>query len=488
MSKEDEGPKENEEAAPVDLHMHCHARAHAERAVTTARVTHSFTNVGITMHSFGCFPSMKVLEAEATEKFICSKCKLDSDKKYRCLSCGSKLATVSKMFSNWPLEMFQELSEDAQVAFWRSGARNRQQIKLDLTVGITAEKVEQEVKRKTGKFLPESVWAAQGYKTDKIVANCENKWDEKLEETVYMLTVEEVVEEKIRKDVLTMIEAKKDTGFRGKLSHFCSPSPSKPKEKKERKRRRSSSSSSKSSSSSSNSKPTPPKKSSTPLRCPKAARQALSLKAKEAKLKAKEQALSLKAKANEQALLAKKDQFQAKEEAARLKKKADEEAKKERRLACMCPLQKHAVTTAWLCFPARSTLCAWFRILQDKEKAKLAAKEEQDKAKLVAKVEQDKAKEKAKKFALANKVMNAAIDLLKNPLKDFQEAMRTSSGGMDEYSIQMNTLLTSRCKAMMEEAMKFLITQEEEQTDLTFTLADVKSAQAELLSKTRILV
>ena len=150
--------------------------------------------------------------------------------------------------------------------------------------------------------------------------------------------------------------------------------------------------------------------------------------------------------------------------------------------------QKHAVTTAWLCFPARSTLCAWFRILQDKEKAKLAAKEKQDKAKLVAKVEQDKAKEKAKKFALANKVMNAAIDLLKNPLKDFQEAMRTSSGGMDEYSIQMNTLLTSRCKAMMEEAMKFLITQEEEQTDLTFTLADVKSAQAELLSKTRILV
>ena len=161
--------------------------------------------------------------------------------------------------------------------------------------------------------------------------------------------------------------------------------------------------------------------------------------------------------------------------------------------------QKHAVTTAWLCFPARSTLCPWFRILQDKEKAKLAAKEEQDKAKLAAKKEQDKAKlvakeeqdkKKAKEKAktLANMVVNAAIDLLKNPLKDFQEAMGKNSGGMDEYSIQMNTLLTSRCKAMMEEAMKFLITPEEEQTDLTFTLASVKSAQAELLSKTRILV
>ena len=97
------------------------------------------------------------------------------------------------------------------------------------------------------------------------------------------------------------------------------------------------------------------------------------------------------------------------------------------------------------------------------------------------------AKEKAKKSAVTHKVMNAAIDLLKNPLKDFQEAMGKSGGGMDEYSIQMNTLLTSRCKAMMEEAMKILISQGEEQPDLTFTIADVKSAQAELLSKTRML-
>jgi len=366
VSKEDTGPKENEEAAPVDLHTHCHARAHAERAVTTARVTHSFTNVGITMHSFGCFPSMKVLEAEATEKFICSKCKLESDKKYRCLSCGSKLATLSKMFINWPLEMFQELSEDAQVAFWRSGARYKQQIKLDLTAGITAEKVEQEVKRKTGKFLPVSVWAAQGYKTDKIVANCENKWDEKLEELVYMLTVEEVVEEKIRKDVLTMLEAKKDKGLRGKLSHFCSPSPSKPKEKKHHKgknKRPSPSSSSSLSSSSSNSKPskqsnTPPKKKKTPPSSPKATRKELVRKAREEKDRAKVEAKKLQLHAKEEAMFAKTQQLQVKADEAKLKKKADDQAKKERRLACMYPLQKHAVTTAWLCFPARPTLCA----------------------------------------------------------------------------------------------------------------------------------
>ena len=365
MSTEDKGPKENEEAAPVDLHTHCHARAHAERAVTTARVTHSFTNVGITLHSFGCFPSMKVPEAEATETFICTKCKLESEKKYRCLSCASKLATLSKMFSVWPIEMFQELSDDAQVAFWRSGSRNRQQIKLDLTVGITAEMVDQEVKRKTGKFLPESVWAAQGYKTDKIVANCESKWDDKLEENVYMLTVEEVVEEKIRKDVLTMLEGKKDKGFRGKLSHFCSPSPSKPKEKKEHKgkNKRPSPSSSSSSSSSSNSKPskksnTPPKKSKTPPSSPKATRKELVHTAREAKDRAKVEAKKLQLQAKEEALFAKNAQLRVKAEEAKLKKKADDQAKKERRLACMYPLQKHAVTTAWLCFPARPTLCA----------------------------------------------------------------------------------------------------------------------------------
>jgi hypothetical protein len=114
------------------------------------------------------------------------------------------------------------------------------------------------------------------------------------------------------------------------------------------------------------------------------------------------------------------------------------------------------------------------------------AKEEQLQVKKEKLQEQAEEKEKAKKSAVAHKVMNAAIDLLKNPLKDFQEAMGKSGGGMDEYSIQMNTLLTSKCKAMMEEAMKFIV-DGKEQPDLTFTLADVKSAQAELLSKTRML-
>ena len=118
-----------------------------------------------------------------------------------------------------------------------------------------------------------------------------------------------------------------------------------------------------------------------------------------------------------------------------------------------------------------------------------AAKEEQLKAKafqLQAKLEE---KKKAKKVADARKAADAAIDLLKNPLKDFQDALKSRNGGMDEYSTQMNTLLTSKCKVMMEEAMKLLTCEGGVgPSDLTFTMADVKLAQAELLSKTRILV
>ena len=119
----------------------------------------------------------------------------------------------------------------------------------------------------------------------------------------------------------------------------------------------------------------------------------------------------------------------------------------------------------------------------------LVLKEEQSKAKAIqlqAKLEE---KKKAKKVADARKAADAAIDLLKNPLKDFQDALKKCNGGMDEYSTQMNTLLTSKCMVMMEQAMKLLTCENGVgPSDLTFGIADVKLAQAELLSKTRILV
>ena len=380
MGTEDKDAKENEEAAPVYLHTHSHARAHAERAVTTARVTHSFTSVRIALHSCICFSSIQVpevkleveaqaaeklkleVEAQAAEKFICKYCKNENDRKYSCNACRSKLGVLNKMFIKWPIEAFEALPEDAQVDFWRSGSRTKQQLQIDLTVSITSLRVEQEIKRKTGKFLPESAWQAQGYKTDKITKNCEKKWCEQLEENTYMLLVYEVVEEKVRQDVVTMLEGKRDKGLRGKLSHFCSPSPSKPKkktEKKDKKKRgRDSSSSSSSSASSSSSKQSKKSMCKTPPRSAKTTRKDLALKAKEANERAKAEAKQKQLQAKEQAVKAKQLQLQVKAEEAKLKKIADDKAKQERRLACMYPLQKHAVTTAWSCCHARPTLCA----------------------------------------------------------------------------------------------------------------------------------
>jgi hypothetical protein len=380
VGTEDKDAKENEEAAPVYLHTHSHARAHAERAVTTARVTHSFTSVRIALHSCICFSSIQVpevkleveaqaaeklkleVEAQAAEKFICKYCKNENDRKYSCNACRSKFNVLTKMFTNWPIEAFEALPEDAQVNFWRSGSRSKQQMQIDLTVSITSLRVEQEVKRKTGKFLPESVWKAQGYKTDKITTNCEKKWCEQLEENTYMLLVYEVVEEKVRQDVVTMLEGKRDKGLRGKLSHFCSPSPSKPKkktEKKDKKKRgRDSSSSSSSSGSSSSSNESKKAACKTPPRSAKETRKDLAQKIKDANERAKVEAKQKQLLAKEQAAKAKQLSRQVMAEEAKLKKIAENKAKQERRMACMYLLQNHAVTTACSCCHARPILCA----------------------------------------------------------------------------------------------------------------------------------
>ena len=55
------------------------------------------------------------------------------------------------------------------------------------------------------------------------------------------------------------------------------------------------------------------------------------------------------------------------------------------------------------------------------------------------------------------------------------------------YVQQASALLAARCKAMMQEAMKW-ITSEEEPDEISFTLTDVKNAMAELVTKTRMLI
>ena len=70
--------------------------------------------------------------------------------------------------------------------------------------------------------------------------------------------------------------------------------------------------------------------------------------------KAKEEKIKQKQEEETKKLQEKKDKaefLKEKQEILRLTKAQAEEDKKERRMACIYPLQSHAVTTAWLCFP-----------------------------------------------------------------------------------------------------------------------------------------
>ena len=223
----------------------------------------------------------------------------------------------------------------------------------DLEVTIAAVQLDQEVSRKKGKYLPVSVLQSQGYKTDKIVKNCDKKWDEQLEEDTYMLRVEEEIEDKVRQDVVNMLQGEKAKGIRCKMWRGCSPSPAKLKQKnkgknKGTKRPRDSSSSSSSSSSASSNNSKPP---STPKRPTNKDRDIARALKKEMIIKAKEEKIKQKQEQEAKALQEKAKVLKEKQLQLKLKKAEAEKDKKERRMACIYPLQSHAVTTAWLCFP-----------------------------------------------------------------------------------------------------------------------------------------
>ena len=242
----------------------------------------------------------------------------------------------------------------------------------DLQVSITQQHVHKEVSSKKGKFLPISVLEKQGYKTDNIVKNCQCKWDPQLEDNTYMLRVEEEIEDKIRQDVVDMLEKERTKGIRSKLWKGASPSPAKAKQtnkekktgtKRPRPSSRSSSSSSSSSSSNGSNKSTKSTKSkppSTPVKqTPKSVkteRKEKALKAREEKMRKAQVEQKLKMDARAKALKDRQVMLAEREKEKKLKVAEAEKASKERRMSFMYPLQSHAVTTAQLCFRVCPTL------------------------------------------------------------------------------------------------------------------------------------
>jgi hypothetical protein len=124
-----------------------------------------------------------------------------------------------------------------------------------------------------GKYFPLSVYKSQGYEEAELAnieAHCKFEDNADLNCRTYLLDIKEVVTERVRKEVVTMVANLRTSTLTGRLSHYASPA------KKPKRNRSKSSSSSKSrksskSSSSSSKSPTPKQKAAKVIASKKAA-------------------------------------------------------------------------------------------------------------------------------------------------------------------------------------------------------------------------
>jgi hypothetical protein len=114
------------------------------------------------------------------------------------------------MFGQWPIDTFNELSAEQQVAVWQSG-NSMQAMQAALVEEVSKQRVDEEIRRTAGSFMPLSVYAATGYTADmiaKIELGCEKRFDNELQEWTYKKTihtdVKDVVTRKVREELLNL--------------------------------------------------------------------------------------------------------------------------------------------------------------------------------------------------------------------------------------------------------------------------------------------
>ena len=165
-------------------------------------------------------------KALATAKPVCSKCFNEVDPfraqirskmasaavaKWVRNTCNSRLASLSRSFGGWPVKEHTELSEEAQLEFWKDIATpgvtiaNMKSKLLERVVKQRTEKVKAMI---AGSWLPLSVYAAKGYDTTMIEKNCvgDNIRDHPMLGKTYRVPISSLsrsaAEETIRRSVL----------------------------------------------------------------------------------------------------------------------------------------------------------------------------------------------------------------------------------------------------------------------------------------------
>jgi DNA-directed RNA polymerase subunit RPC12/RpoP len=254
-----------------------------DAAVVTARIKEG----SVELHSMHCSAQVReeidkrALQAMSEgselelgdEKLVCAKCTRDYvgttnaarkdgyKRELICPRCVSKRVIFTRMFGHWPIQSFKELSAENQVLVWQGG-NNKDALHHLLQKKIIEQKIDEEELKDEGSYLPLSVYANLGYKTDTLETTCPKKWDLELKDWTYKKTVTTDRKSEIGKMCMEELLNLRSTDLRSKLSHYQSPSKKK-RSSKSKKRKRSvspsksdsSSNSSKSSNSGSDSEP-----------------------------------------------------------------------------------------------------------------------------------------------------------------------------------------------------------------------------------------
>ena len=279
-------------------------------AVKTARIKDG----SVELHSMHCSMHCSVQVQKDTVTKNCGKCELDYEckvvaadasgkvpraKERICPKCNSKRVLCCRMFTHWPIDAWNELSHEQQVEFWRSG-NSKTDLQNALVNAVSKQRINEEVNRDDGSYMPLSVYATLGYATDTLEQTCPKKWDVELKEWTFKKTIRTDstidITKKCREEIVNL----RASDMRSTLSHYASPL--KGKKRKSRKSSSSSNSSKSSkSSNSSNSSDTPDTKKA------KAAekKQKEAKEKKEAAKEAKEAAKAAKEKAAEESRHAK---------------------------------------------------------------------------------------------------------------------------------------------------------------------------------------
>ena len=167
-----------------------------------------------------------------------------------CKVCNMRGQQLFRLYGQWPPREFEELTKDAQEAFWLSLGDMKKGCEELVCNTLSKNLVEREEKLSSGEFQPLVYWEKLGYDIERIMANTPahmRKMSPQLGETFKVVIHKETagqVEEKVRTQLLSRRALSSDSNDKVRPSFLDDPEKSKKdaRRKRDKKRKRSSSS------------------------------------------------------------------------------------------------------------------------------------------------------------------------------------------------------------------------------------------------------